>query len=104
MNTANTFTAAKSSACPTTTITDVSTLPKWSDPWTVRLNAGCLRYDLEECLAWLRCRRPDGTLHDARTWPAVRDSPSKSRVNSTSKHHGRETVRWPGQDSDNTKS
>jgi predicted DNA-binding transcriptional regulator AlpA len=39
-------------------------------PRPVRLG-GCLRYDLREVLAWLEARRPDGTLHDAKTWPAV---------------------------------
>src|SRR5262245_32056171 len=38
-------------------------------PRAIRL-AG-VRYDLEEVLAWLQHRRPDGSLHDQQTWPAV---------------------------------
>jgi predicted DNA-binding transcriptional regulator AlpA len=32
---------------------------------------GGIRYHLPEVLAWLQHRRPDGSLHDARTWPPV---------------------------------
>jgi predicted DNA-binding transcriptional regulator AlpA len=40
-------------------------------PRPIRLGAGCLRYDLAQVLAWFRHPRPDGSLHDARSWPAV---------------------------------
>jgi predicted DNA-binding transcriptional regulator AlpA len=40
-------------------------------PRPIRLSVQTLRYDLVEVLAWLRHRRPDGSLHDVRTWPAV---------------------------------
>jgi predicted DNA-binding transcriptional regulator AlpA len=39
-------------------------------PRPIRLG-GSLRYHLGEVMAWLEHRRPDGQLHDARTWPAV---------------------------------
>ena len=32
----------------------------------IRLTSACVRFD-----AWLSTRRPDGNLHDAKTWPAV---------------------------------
>jgi hypothetical protein len=38
-------------------------------PRPVRLSG--VRFYLPEVLAWLQHRRPDGSLHDARTWPAV---------------------------------
>jgi predicted DNA-binding transcriptional regulator AlpA len=40
-------------------------------PRPIRLTRTSVRYDLAEVLAWLAHRRPDGQLHDARTWPAV---------------------------------
>src|SRR5262249_13445591 len=40
-------------------------------PRAIRLGKGCVRFDLEEVLAWLGNRRTDGTLHDSKTWPAV---------------------------------
>jgi predicted DNA-binding transcriptional regulator AlpA len=43
-------------------------------PRPIRLGAACLRYDHLEVLAWLANRRPDGSLHDARTWPTVWDA------------------------------
>jgi predicted DNA-binding transcriptional regulator AlpA len=48
-------------------------------PRPIRLSRGCVRYDQEEVLAWIQCRRPDGSLHDAQTWPAVWASLRKSR-------------------------
>jgi predicted DNA-binding transcriptional regulator AlpA len=39
-------------------------------PKPIRLG-GCLRYDLDEVLTWLHSRRPDGTLHDTRSWATV---------------------------------
>jgi predicted DNA-binding transcriptional regulator AlpA len=39
-------------------------------PKPIRLG-GCLRYDFAEVLAWLDHRQADGTLLDAKTWPAV---------------------------------
>jgi hypothetical protein len=32
---------------------------------------GGVKYFLPEVLAWLQHRRPDGQLHDAKTWPPV---------------------------------
>jgi predicted DNA-binding transcriptional regulator AlpA len=40
-------------------------------PQKVRVGAGAVRYHLEEVLAWLANRKPDGTLYDARAWPAM---------------------------------
>lgn len=48
-------------------------------PQPIRLSAGCLRYSLEEVLAWLNSRRSDGSLHDAKTWPPVWASLLKDR-------------------------
>ncbi len=39
-------------------------------PKPVRMG-GCLRYYRDEVRAWLHCRRHDGSLHDAKSWPAV---------------------------------
>jgi predicted DNA-binding transcriptional regulator AlpA len=40
-------------------------------PRPIRLTPACVRFDFDEVHAWLSTRRPDGSLHDARTWPAV---------------------------------
>jgi predicted DNA-binding transcriptional regulator AlpA len=40
-------------------------------PRPIRLGSSSVRYDLTEVLAWLAHRRPDGQLHDAKSWPAV---------------------------------
>jgi hypothetical protein len=40
-------------------------------PRPVKVSGQVIRYYLPEVLAWLRHRRPDGSLHDAKTWPAV---------------------------------
>ncbi len=40
-------------------------------PRAIRLTPACVRYDAAEVDAWLRHRKPDGNLHDARTWPPV---------------------------------
>jgi predicted DNA-binding transcriptional regulator AlpA len=46
-------------------------------PEKVRVGAGAIRYHLEEVLAWLANRKPDGTLYDARTWPSIWKSLAK---------------------------
>jgi predicted DNA-binding transcriptional regulator AlpA len=49
-------------------------------PKPIRLTPGTVRYDSEEVSAWLSTRRPDGNLHDARTWPAVWEAIQKKRT------------------------
>jgi hypothetical protein len=40
-------------------------------PQAIPVSPQTIRYDLAECVAWVRNRRPDGPLHDAKTWPQV---------------------------------
>jgi len=40
-------------------------------PRAIRLTSACVRFCAEEVDAWLSTRRPDGNLHDTKTWPAV---------------------------------
>jgi predicted DNA-binding transcriptional regulator AlpA len=40
-------------------------------PRAIRLTSACVRYDSDEVSSWLSTRRPDGNLHDARSWPEV---------------------------------
>jgi predicted DNA-binding transcriptional regulator AlpA len=40
-------------------------------PRPVKAGGQIVRYYLPEVLAWLRHRRPDGSLHDAKTWPGM---------------------------------
>ena len=40
-------------------------------PCAIRLTPATVRFDAEEVDTWLSTRRPDGNLHDAKSWPAV---------------------------------
>lgn len=40
-------------------------------PRPIRLTPACVRFDANEVDAWLSTKKPDGNLHDARTWSAV---------------------------------
>jgi len=48
-------------------------------PRAIRLTPGCVRFDRDEVDAWIAIRKPDGNLHDARTWPAVWELLKKKR-------------------------
>jgi predicted DNA-binding transcriptional regulator AlpA len=48
-------------------------------PKPIKLTPGCVRFDSDEVHAWLSARKPDGSLHDARTWPAVWEMLKKRR-------------------------
>jgi predicted DNA-binding transcriptional regulator AlpA len=38
-------------------------------PRAIRLTSACVRFDGDEVNCWLSTRRPDGSLHDAKSWP-----------------------------------
>lgn len=46
-------------------------------PRAIRLTTACVRFDADEVDAWLSLRKPDGNLHDARTWPPIWQSLKK---------------------------
>jgi predicted DNA-binding transcriptional regulator AlpA len=48
-------------------------------PRAIRLTSACVRFDADEVSAWLSERRPDGSLYDARSWPAVWEMLKKRR-------------------------
>jgi predicted DNA-binding transcriptional regulator AlpA len=43
-------------------------------PRPIRLTSACVRFDVDEVNIWLSARRPDGTLHDTKTWPSAWDT------------------------------
>jgi predicted DNA-binding transcriptional regulator AlpA len=48
-------------------------------PRPIRLTPASVRFDCDEVSAWLSERKPDGNLHDARTWPAVWETIQRKR-------------------------
>lgn len=48
-------------------------------PRAIRLTSACVRYCAEEVDAWFSTRRPDGNLHDAKSWPAVWEAIQRRR-------------------------
>lgn len=40
-------------------------------PRAIRLTSACVRFDADEVDSWLSTRKPNGNLHDAKSWPAV---------------------------------
>jgi predicted DNA-binding transcriptional regulator AlpA len=40
-------------------------------PRAIRLTSACVRFDAEEVATWLKARKPDGSLYDAKGWPPI---------------------------------
>ena len=52
-------------------------------PKAIRLTHASVRFDGDEVDAWLSTRKPDGNLHDARSWPPVWELIQRKRNLST---------------------
>jgi predicted DNA-binding transcriptional regulator AlpA len=48
-------------------------------PRAIHLTGAIVRFDADEVDGWLTHRKQDGSLHDARTWPAMWDSLKRKR-------------------------
>ena len=48
-------------------------------PRAIRLTSACVRFDADECDSWFSTRKPDGNLHDAKSWPPVWEAIQRKR-------------------------
>ena len=48
-------------------------------PRAIRLTAACVRFSADEVDAWLSARKPDGNLHDAKSWPPIWEMIQRNR-------------------------
>lgn len=48
-------------------------------PRAIRLTSACVRLFGDEVEAWLSTRKPNGDLHDAKSWPAVWEAMQRKR-------------------------